>query len=230
MGSNNGIVAADAGPLILRAAPLLVRRKELLPARSCSRCSCRRGVLHRYRDIESVRLRDRVGPGAHTLDEVLLVRRGRARLFWFTRDRDSAEQIRAHDRRLCRHRRARIVQPQALVTSPQRPSAGLPLSVGSAPAAVRVLLAAIFAIVAAACLAGGVLVARRGPAMATIVTIAAIMPLGHVALLAAAFVVAPFSRYGVWLDTFAGALNGRRALGVLVALWLVSLAIVLLLR
>ncbi len=54
----------------------------------------RRRVLHRYRDIEEVRLRPRVkAPGAATLYDVLVVKRGRARLFWYTRHRESADEI-----------------------------------------------------------------------------------------------------------------------------------------
>lgn len=89
-----------------------------------------------------------------------------------------------------------------------RKSAGLPLSVGSASLAVRVLLAAIIMAVAAICGGGGVWIGRHGPNAARAVAIALLVPFGIVALAAAAFILAPFSRYGIWLDAFLPTLAG----------------------
>lgn len=108
-----------------------------------------------------------------------------------------------------------------------RRSAGLPLSVGSASFAVRLFLALSFALVALLCIGAGVLIARSGNLAATIVAILAVVPLGCLAGLAAAFVVAPFSRFGVWLDAFVPTVVGLRALLVVAAFWLASALIVI---
>lgn len=108
-----------------------------------------------------------------------------------------------------------------------RRSAGLPLSVGSASFGVRLFLAISFAAVAAICIAAGVLIARTGSLAATLVAILAVVPLGCIAAMAAAFVLAPFSRFGVWLDGFVPTITGLRAVLVVAAFWLVSASIVL---
>jgi hypothetical protein len=80
-------------------------------------------------------------------------------------------------------------------------SAGLPLSVGSASIPVRVFLAVVFLAAAALCLAGGAFIAREGLAP-RVLAVLLIVPLGLIGMLAAAFMIAPWSRYGVWLDGF----------------------------
>jgi hypothetical protein len=81
-----------------------------------------------------------------------------------------------------------------------RRSAGLPLSVGRASFATRALIALVFLVTAALCIGGGVLISGTGAAR--VVAVVLIVPLGLIGLLAAAFILAPWSRYGVWLDAF----------------------------
>lgn len=105
----------------------------------------------------------------------------------------------------------------------ERRTAGLPLSVGSAPLATRLLLAILFAAVGALCVAAGIAIDRSsGSTLATLLAALAVVPLGFVAWLAAAFALAPFSRYGVWLDAFLPTLAGTRAVVVLAAFWLAA--------
>ena len=98
--------------------------------------------------------------------------------------------------------------------SDARPSAGLPLSVGAAPLSVRLVIAFVFLLTAAVCIAGGVFVASSGSRLATFAAIVLIEPIGIVGLIAVAFIAAPHSRFGVWLDHFVPRL---RETGVAVA-------------
>jgi hypothetical protein len=104
----------------------------------------------------------------------------------------------------------------------ERPSAGLPLSVGSASLPVRLLLAVMVLLVGGLCIGGGMFIARSGSVAGIVIAIAMIIPLGLICCIAAAFIVAPFSRFGVWLDEFVAKLNGGRAAAVFVVLWLVA--------
>jgi hypothetical protein len=106
-------------------------------------------------------------------------------------------------------------------------SAGLPLSVGSASFGVRLFLALSFAVVALLCIGAGVLIARSGNLAATVIAILAVVPLGCIAAIAAAFVLAPFSRFGIWLDAFVPTVVGMRAALVVAAFWLTSALIVI---
>ena len=100
-------------------------------------------------------------------------------------------------------------------------SAGLPLSVGRASLPTRVLVAVVFLIAAALCIGGGVAVSRLGPARAVAVIL--IVPLGLVGVMAAAFILAPWSRYGVWLDAFVPRLREPRvAVATAMLLWLAA--------
>lgn len=112
----------------------------------------------------------------------------------------------------------------------RRASAGLPLSVGGAPVWVRVLLAAIFLCTGAICIAAAVFLALDGSLPALAIAAMMVMPLGAIACIAAAFVVAPYSRFGVGLDAFAGALNGSRALLLFVVTAIVCGAILFAVR
>ncbi len=107
-----------------------------------------------------------------------------------------------------------------------RKLAGLPLSVGSASLPVRILLAAIVAAVAIICGGGGLWIGRHGPIAARAVAIVLIVPFGIVALAAAVFIMAPFSRFGLWLDAFLPALIGWRAAAVAAWLWAISALLV----
>lgn len=98
-------------------------------------------------------------------------------------------------------------------------TAGLPLSVGSASVPVRCFLALLFGVVGAVSLAGAVAISRIGPIAATVLAIIAIVPLGCISLIAAAFTVAPFSRFGIRLDRFLGGLTWARLALVFAAFW-----------
>ncbi|HEX7151656.1 MAG TPA: hypothetical protein VF618_09230 [Thermoanaerobaculia bacterium] len=107
---------------------------------------------------------------------------------------------------------------------PERKSAGLPLSVGRASFAVRALIAFIFLVTGAICLGGGILVARAS----RLTAIALIVPLGLIAILAASYILAPFSRFGVWLDHFLPRIREPHiALLVATVIWGVATVIVL---
>jgi hypothetical protein len=67
----------------------------------------------------------------------------------------------------------------------------------------------------------------HGPFAARILAIVLLVPFGIVALVAAAFIVAPFSRFGVWLDTFLPAMIGWRAVAVAASLWAISALLVI---
>jgi hypothetical protein len=98
-------------------------------------------------------------------------------------------------------------------------SAGLPLSVGGAPLAVRLLVAMIFFATAVLLLIGARLVPRP-------LAVIFIGPIGIVGLIAAAFIVAPHSRFGAWLDAFVPRLREPRvAIATAMALWLAALVV-----
>lgn len=78
--------------------------------------------------------------------------------------------------------------------------AGLPLSVGQASLPARLTIALVFLVTAFLCIAGGRLISESGAARA--VAVALIVPLGEIGILATAFVLAPRSRFGDWLDRF----------------------------
>jgi hypothetical protein len=103
-----------------------------------------------------------------------------------------------------------------------RRSAGLPLSVGAASLALRVFIAAMFLIVGVLCLASGGFVGRTGGVPASVIAILLIVPFGLIACTAALYTIAPFSRFGVWLDHFLPTLGSWRGGLVAVLLWLVS--------
>ena len=109
----------------------------------------------------------------------------------------------------------------------ERRTAGLPLSVGSASFATRLFLALSFAAVAAICIGAGVAIARADALAGTVVAIVFVVPLGCLAAIAAAFVLAPFSRFGVWLDAFLPTVTGVRVAAVVAAFWLLSALIVI---
>jgi hypothetical protein len=99
--------------------------------------------------------------------------------------------------------------------------AGLPLSVGQAPLAMRVLLALVFAVAAALCIGGGIVLSSNPVARA--IAILLIVPVGLIGILAVAFVLAPHSRYGDWLDRFVPRLaEPKIAVLVTVLLWVIA--------
>lgn len=109
------------------------------------------------------------------------------------------------------------------MTEPKR-TAGLPLSVGSASPGVRLLLATIFLAAAALCIAAGVLLSSD--AAARVVAVVLIVPIGLIGLVGVAFTLAPWSRFGVWLDHFVPRLREPRvALVTTLTLWAIALAI-----
>lgn len=103
--------------------------------------------------------------------------------------------------------------------SRERHSAGLPLSVGSASVPVRLGIATIFALVALIVGGSAMYLFVCGRVAARVLSIVALMPFAFAGLFAAAFVAAPFSRYGIWLDAFVPSLPGRRGVLVLVISW-----------
>ncbi|HEX8620264.1 MAG TPA: hypothetical protein VF911_21975 [Thermoanaerobaculia bacterium] len=102
--------------------------------------------------------------------------------------------------------------------------AGLPLSVGHASLPLRVTIAAIFAAVASVCIAGGVVISSI--AAARVIAVLLVIPVGLIGVLAAAFVLAPNSRFGDRLDLFVPRLRERRiALATAAVLWGVAFAL-----
>lgn len=88
--------------------------------------------------------------------------------------------------------------------------------------ATRVFLALVFLAAAALCLGGGVSISRVGLAP-RIVAIVLIVPLGLIGVIAAAFILGPWSRFGVWLDAFVPRLREPRvAVATALTLWLVA--------
>jgi hypothetical protein len=103
-------------------------------------------------------------------------------------------------------------------------SAGLPLSVGQAKPAVRILIAAVFLVTAAICIAAGVLLAAN-PA-ARVVAILLIIPIGLIGLIATLFILAPHSRFGVWLDSLVPLLrNPLVAIGTAMTFWVMAFCV-----
>ncbi|HEX6087098.1 MAG TPA: hypothetical protein VF266_21385 [Thermoanaerobaculia bacterium] len=83
-------------------------------------------------------------------------------------------------------------------------------------------LAIVFFVVAALCIGGGVSISRVGLAP-RVVAVVLIVPLGLIAAIAAAFILAPWSRFGVWLDAFVPRLREPLvAILTAVALWVVA--------
>jgi hypothetical protein len=102
--------------------------------------------------------------------------------------------------------------------------AGLPLSVGQASITMRMLLAGIIAAAAAICIGGGMLISSH--AAARVVAVLLIVPAGLIGIAGVAFVLAPHSRYGDWLDRFVPRLAERRiALLTAMSLWLAALVV-----
>lgn len=99
--------------------------------------------------------------------------------------------------------------------------AGLPLSVGQASLGTRVIIAFVFLMTAFLCIAGGRLISESGAARAVAVVL--IVPLGMSGLIAAAFVLAPRSAFGDWLDRFVPRLREPLvAAGTGTVLWLIA--------
>ena len=118
-----------------------------------------------------------------------------------------------------------------MTNQPQpRGSAGLPLSVGSASLPVRITVAGVFVMMAAITFAGGVYAGTYGPIAAAVVAAMALLPFSFIALVAAAFVIAPYSRFGVWLDAALPLIDGRRAAMIAALLWSSAALLLLLLR
>ncbi len=100
-------------------------------------------------------------------------------------------------------------------------TAGLPLSVGQASLATRILIALVFAVTAALCIGGGMAISRIGAAR--VVAVVLIVPLGLIGLVAAAFVLAPRSRFGVRLDELVPRLREPSvAIAMALLLWTVA--------
>ena len=109
----------------------------------------------------------------------------------------------------------------------ERRSAGLPLSVGSASFGVRLTVSLVFLIAALACSIGSALAAQTFVARVAVAVV--VEPIGIAGFLAAAFIIAPHSRFGIWLDQFVTRLREPRvAVATAVAIWLAGAAIVLL--
>lgn len=106
---------------------------------------------------------------------------------------------------------------------PHSTRAGLPLSVGQAPLPVRLLIAFVFLVAASLCIAGGRMISTALPAQ--VVAIVLIVPIGLIGVLAAAFVIAPRSRFGDRLDRFVPRLREPRiAVATAIVLWLLAAA------
>ena len=104
-------------------------------------------------------------------------------------------------------------------------SAGLPLSVGPASIPVRLSIAAVLLLVAALVGAASLHIFACGPGAARAMSVVALTPFSLAGLLAAAFVCAPYSRYGTWVDTFIARFNGRRVAMLAFVVWLGAAAI-----
>lgn len=88
---------------------------------------------------------------------------------------------------------------------PGAKTAGLALSVGHAGIATRIFLAAIVLVTSAIVAAAAVMIGRSVPA----VSIVLMLPLAIVGLIAALFIAAPHSRFGVWVDRSVPRLGDR---------------------
>ncbi|HEX2059170.1 MAG TPA: hypothetical protein VHK90_00370 [Thermoanaerobaculia bacterium] len=105
-----------------------------------------------------------------------------------------------------------------------RRSAGLPLSVGQARLGVRALIALVFLATAAICIGGGWVIASM--AAARVVAVVLIVPIGVIGVIAAAFALAPHSRFGVWLDGFVPLLRKPAvAVATAIALWAIAFVV-----
>ncbi|HYO78007.1 MAG TPA: hypothetical protein VE010_16225 [Thermoanaerobaculia bacterium] len=104
--------------------------------------------------------------------------------------------------------------------------AGLPLSVGQASIAVRIMLGLVFAATAILCIGGGMFIATIAVA-ARVIAIGLVVPIGLIGAIAVAFILAPHSRFGDWLDRFVPRLREPRvAIAVTAGLWLLALLLV----
>jgi hypothetical protein len=108
-------------------------------------------------------------------------------------------------------------------------SAGLQRSVGSASLPVRLLLALVYVVAALILLGMGVYVSR-GPLFLAALAVFAILPFGFVACVATAFVLAPWSRFGIWVDGFVPQLGRRPGLAAAAVLWTLGALLVWLAR
>ena len=90
--------------------------------------------------------------------------------------------------------------------------------------AMRIVIALVFAAAAVLCIGGGMLIATE---LATrVVAALLIIPIGLVGVLAVAFVLAPHSRYGDWLDHFVPRLREPRiAVACAVTFWTIAFAL-----
>lgn len=105
--------------------------------------------------------------------------------------------------------------------------AGLPLSVGQASRGVRVMIAIIFTAVTLLCIGGGIYISNI--TAARVLAVLLVIPVGLVGALAVAFVLAPHSRFGDWLDRFVPRLRERNiAIATALLFWLTALALSLL--
>lgn len=97
----------------------------------------------------------------------------------------------------------------------------MPLSVGQASVPMRVMIAIVFAAAAALCIGGGMVIATE---LATrIVAALLIIPIGLAGVLAVAFIIAPHSRFGDWLDHFVPRLREPRiAIGTAMSFWAIA--------
>ncbi|HEX8254768.1 MAG TPA: hypothetical protein VF846_16610 [Thermoanaerobaculia bacterium] len=105
--------------------------------------------------------------------------------------------------------------------------AGLPLSVGQASAAVRIMLGLVFAATAILCIGGGIFISTMAVA-ARVIAVVLIVPIGLIGAIAVAFILAPHSRFGDWLDRFVPRLREPRVAGaVALTLWITALSLTL---
>lgn len=111
-----------------------------------------------------------------------------------------------------------------------RRSAGLPLSVGSASVATRIFLATVALLVAAIASGGGLYLGTTGPWAAAVIAVALLLPFSFVMMIAAAFIIAPHSRFGAWLDAFLPTVTAARGLTLAAIAWILASLSVGLLR
>lgn len=105
--------------------------------------------------------------------------------------------------------------------------AGLPLSVGQASIGVRLTIALIFMAVALLCIGGGIYISNL--TAARVLAVLLVIPVGLIGAIAVAFVLAPHSRFGDWLDRFVPRLRERDiAINTALFFWLTALALSLL--
>ena len=103
-------------------------------------------------------------------------------------------------------------------------TAGLTQSVGQAGWGTRTMLAIVVLASSLLMMASGLAVSSR--AAGAVVATLLIQPVALIGLLAAAFIAAPHSSYGAWLDRFVPRLRDARvAILATLALWTISLAL-----